>query len=56
MRFVRIRGWKPGLRQWRNFYSLIDWEAFPKALIVSDKKIYCDKIDDRITEIEELIE
>ena len=26
-----------------------EWEAFPKALIVSDGKIVCDTIADRIT-------
>lgn len=30
------------------------WKAFPKALIISDKKIVCDKIEDRITEIKDL--
>ena len=33
-----------------------DWEAFPKALIVSDGKILCDVIEDRLTEIEGLLD
>lgn len=31
-----------------------DWEAFPKALIVSDGEILCDTIENRLTEIEGL--
>ena len=31
-----------------------DWEAFPKALIVSDDALRCDTIKDRITEVQEL--
>ena len=31
-----------------------DWKAFPKALIVSDEKLVCDTIKDRITEIKGL--
>ena len=34
----------------------IDWKAFPKALIVSDGKIICAKIEDRLTEITELFD
>ena len=34
----------------------IDWKAFPRALIVSDGKILCDKIEDRLTEIKELLD
>lgn len=52
-----IRG--NALKLYRNEIAGIDafeWEAFPKALIVSDGKIQCDKIDDKITEIEELLE
>jgi len=30
------------------------WKAFPKALIVSDGKLQCDRIEDRLTEIPEL--
>ena len=33
-----------------------DWEAFPKALIVSDGKILCDTIENRITEIDGLLD
>lgn len=32
-----------------------DWEKFPKALIVKDGKILCDKIEDRLTEINDLL-
>ena len=32
----------------------LDWKAFPKALIVSDGKIKCDSIDERIAEIKDL--
>ena len=32
----------------------LEWEAFPRALIVSDKEIQCDKIDDRLTELKRL--
>lgn len=52
-----IRG--NALKLYRNEIAGIDafeWEKFPKALIVSDGKIQCDKIDDKITEIEELLE
>ncbi len=33
----------------------IDWKPFPKALIVSDEKILCDKIGDRLTEVKGLL-
>ena len=36
--------------------NAIDWEVFPKALIVSDKKIQCEPIEDRLTEIKGLFE
>ena len=36
--------------------NAFDWKKFPESLIVSDGKIQCDKIDDKITEIEELLE
>ena len=32
------------------------WKAFPKALIVSDGKLLCDTIEDRITAIEGLLD
>ena len=32
-----------------------DWTEFPQALIVSDKKIQCDLIEDRLTEMEGLL-
>lgn len=32
-----------------------DWAEFPQALIVSDKKIQCDTIEDRLTEMEGLL-
>ena len=34
----------------------VDWKAFPKALIVADGQLSCDKIEDRITEIEGLLD
>lgn len=34
--------------------SAIDWKPFPKAPIVSDKQFSCDKIEDRLKEIEGL--
>ena len=34
----------------------IDWKAFPKALIVSDGKLLCDKIEEKITEIKGLLD
>ena len=33
-----------------------DWKAFPEALIVSEGKILCDTIEDRITEIKGLLD
>ncbi|MCR5405033.1 MAG: carboxylesterase family protein [Butyrivibrio sp.] len=29
----------------------IDWEVFPKALIVEDEKLICDTLEDRLTQI-----
>ena len=34
----------------------IDWKAFPQALIVSDGKLQCGMIEDRITEIKGLLD
>ena len=34
----------------------LDWKAFSKALIVADGKLTCDTIEDRITEIEGLLD
>ena len=34
----------------------LDWKAFPRALIVADGKLTCDTIEDRITEIEGLLD
>ena len=34
----------------------IDWKEFPKALIVSDGKLLCDTIEERITEIDGLLD
>ena len=34
----------------------IDWKPYPKALIASDGKLLCDKIDERITEIKTLLD
>ena len=32
-----------------------DWKAFPQALIVSDGKLQCNTIEDKITEVKELL-
>ena len=34
----------------------IDWKAFSKALIVADRKLTCDTIDDRITDVKGLLD
>ena len=34
----------------------MEWEAFPRALIVSDGKLQCDGIEDRLTEVKGLLE
>lgn len=34
----------------------LEWKAFPQALIVSDGKIMCDTIEDRITDVKELLD
>ena len=34
----------------------VDWKPYPKALIVSDGKLQCDKIDERISEIKALLD
>ena len=34
----------------------MDWTKFPNALIVSDKKFQCAPIEDKLTEIEGLLE
>ena len=34
----------------------VDWRAFPEALIVSDGKLLCDTIEERITEIDGLLD
>ncbi len=34
----------------------IEWKVFPKALIVSNKKLQCKSIEDRLTEVEGLLE
>ena len=47
------------LRLYRNeitYVDALDWKAFPKALIVSDGIIQCGPIEDRITEVKELLE
>ena len=36
--------------------SAIEWKSFPKALIVSDDKIHCDTITNRLTEIKGLLD
>ena len=33
-----------------------DWEAFPKALIVADKELQCDTIEDRLTRTESFMD
>ena len=47
------------LQLYRNEIAGIDsfdWEAFPKALIVSDGKVQCDTIENRITELPALFD
>ena len=47
------------LRLYRNEITGVDameWKAFPKALIVSDGIIQCGPVEDRITEVKELLE
>ena len=47
------------LQLYRNEISGVDafdWKPFPQALIVSDGKILCDTIEDRITEVKGLLE
>ena len=34
----------------------VDWKEFPKALIVSDGKLLCGTIEERITEIDGLLD
>lgn len=34
----------------------LDWKGFPRALIVAGGKLTCDTIEDRITEIEGLLD
>lgn len=34
----------------------IDWELFPKALIISDKNFQCEVIEDKLTEIKGLLD
>ena len=33
----------------------IDWQEFPKALVVSEKAIKCEPIVDKLTEVKELL-
>jgi len=47
------------LQLYRNEVSGFDslnWQAFPQALIVADGKIACDMIEDRLTEVEGLLD
>ena len=47
------------LKLYRNeVYGIddLDWEPFPKALVVSDDACRCDTIEGRLTEIEGLAE
>ena len=34
----------------------LNWKAFPQALIVSDKKMQCGRIEDRLSEVKNLLE
>ena len=34
----------------------VEWKKYPKALIISNDKILCEPIDDRLTEIKELMD
>ena len=34
----------------------IDWEAFPKALIVSDEKLVCGTIEERLSDVKNLVD
>lgn len=36
--------------------NAVDWSVFPQALIVSDKGIHCEPIEDKLTEIESLLD
>ena len=36
--------------------NAVDWSVFPQALIVSDKGIHCEPIDDKLTEIKSLLD
>ena len=50
---------KDEMRLFRNEIKgidAIDWEEFPKALIVSEKGFRCEPIADRLTEVKELLE
>ncbi|MBQ8095397.1 MAG: hypothetical protein IJ242_17725 [Clostridia bacterium] len=47
------------LQLYRNEISGIDefdWKAFPEAHIAADGKLSCDIVDDRITEVKELLD
>ena len=33
-----------------------DWKAFPRALVVSDDRLYCETIEDRLTEVKGLLD
>ena len=47
------------LRLYRNeVYGIdaFDWEPFPKAIVISDDTSRCDTIEDKLTEIENLVE
>ena len=35
--------------------SAIDWQKYPKALVVSDKEFWCEPIKDKLTEIKSLL-
>ena len=52
-----IRG--DALQLYRNEISHVDafdWKPFPQALIVSDGKILCDTVEDRLTEVKGLLD
>ena len=53
-----VKGDEPELypNEIKGIDNAFTWEEFPKALIVSDGKILCDTIEDRLTEIEGLLD
>ncbi len=35
--------------------NAIDWQKYPKALVVSDKEVSCERIEDKLTEVKSLL-